>query len=378
MLLATCACHGTSAHVAPGAASLRPRPASAAASTVNAAAMPPLRDGSTTARSLEEHANAAGAWPAALGTPKLPSSGPIAAVGYPGKLQGCLPDPAPFAGFSSDQQEFGYCARGMFLRCELLDRSGATRVESAAAAKDNPQESPEKARAIESWIKQSGIPKLAEKDCQFMAPPLGGTWAYADITVHVLTGQGTYSGGADPHNPGDARFLAQPFVRIGGAVSGHGVVFPITKTAPHHPMAQGEIPYNVAELNVLALSADGGEIGTVVHSNCMEWCDDFDVQRMTAAHFAALVYNDTGFASYKKGDLEAAALLFARAAFIDPGFALPAYNLACAYARLGDARAEPALALAVARGGDGVKVRARKDPDFDAVRGASWFARIVG
>jgi len=79
----------------------------------------------------------------------------------------------------------------------------------------------------------------------------------------------------------------------------------------------------------------------------------------------------------EKGKLERAVELFARAAYVDPTRELPAYNLACAYARLKDGRAEAALDLAIGRGGDAVRARAAKDKDFDAVKSAPWFVKLT-
>lgn len=98
---------------------------------------------------------------------------------------------------------------------------------------------------------------------------------------------------------------------------------------------------------------------------------------MPAARFASMVYNDTGFRLLQKGLLDRAAELLLRAAFVDPTRELPADNLACTYARMGDARAEAALGLAVARGGDTVRTRAAKDKDFDTVRSSPWFVQAI-
>jgi hypothetical protein len=109
----------------------------------------------------------------------------------------------------------------------------------------------------------------------------------------------------------------------------------------------------------------------------MEYCDDFDIVRMTTSTFAGRVYNDAGFRHHKKGEYARAAELFSLAAFADVSAELYAYNLACALARLGDAKAKDALALAIARGGDKVKVRARADEDFAGVKSQSWFGDLT-
>jgi len=287
-----------------------------------------------------------------------------------------MPDPAHHAGFTREGEELGYCMRGMYTRCELVARDGTRRALSSAEGGDSPRADPAKDREIERWMKSAGLPALAPGDCALHARPLDGTWAYPDIVLDVVTVAATLK----KDGKGGDELVAQPVVRLGGAVSGEAPVHPITFRPPRlalSPPAKGEVPYNWTELNALALSPDGAELGVVVHSYCMEWCDDFEVVRMPAARFASLVYNDTGFRAYQKGDLDRAADLFLKAAFVDPSRELPAYNLACAWARKGDPRAELALGLAVARGGDAVRARAAKDADFDSVRAAAWFVSLV-
>jgi hypothetical protein len=307
----------------------------------------------------------------------LPAPGPIKVAGYPAELRTCLPDPAEHAGFTADGAELGYCVKAMALRCELVDRDGKTRTMSSQRSSDSPGGDPAKERVITDFLKASGLPHLAKNDCTLRPPPLAGTWAYPDITVHVVRLEASFKESA---GSGDPKHVSQPLVRVGGSVAGEPPVHPLTYTAPHRPMtpvALGEIPYNVAELNALVLSPDGSELGVVVHANCMEWCDDFQVARVPVARFASLVYNDAGFRALEQKKLDRAIELFLRAAYVDPSRELPAYNLACAYVRKGDPLAEPALELAIARGGDAVRARAGKDKDFDAVRSAPWFTKLA-
>ena len=321
----------------------------------------------------------ASSWPAALPKPTLPSPGPIQATGFPSDIRTCLPDPAAHAGFTRDGAELGYCMQGMAMRCELLDRDGNTRTMSSQRRGDSPGSDPAKEKPINDFIKDEGLPALTRGDCTLRPPPLTGTWSYPDIVVNVATIAASFKKG-----PGssDEKLVSQPMVRIGGAIGGEPPVHPLSYSAPHHvmkPASLGEIPFNTASLNALALSPDGSELGIVIHANCMEWCDEFQVVRMPTSRFASLVYNDVGYRAYKKGALDRAAELFARAAFIDDTRELPAYNLACVYARQGDAvRAEAALNLAITRGdAAAVRARAAKDNDFDAVRTAPWFVRAV-
>jgi hypothetical protein len=110
----------------------------------------------------------------------------------------------------------------------------------------------------------------------------------------------------------------------------------------------------------------------------MEWCNEVVIARMTTGKLASAIYNDTGFRLYQKKDYVASRDLFLKAAWADPGAPLPPYNLACAYALLGDAaNAAKALKLAIAVGGEKVKWRAKKDADFSSVLGATWFQTLT-
>jgi hypothetical protein len=317
------------------------------------------------------------AWPRALPTPTLSPRGPIKVAGYPTELRTCLPDPAENAGFTRDGAELGYCVHAMSTRCELVDRAGHTRLLTSRKSDDSPAPDPAKDRAIAAFVKDSGLPALTRHDCTLRPPLLTGTWAYPDIAVNVARIDSSFTKGP---SGSDDKLLSQPLVKVGGAVDGEAPVHPLTYSAPHRvmtPPTLGEIPFNVTELNALVLSPDGSELGIVVHANCMEWCDDFQVIRIPAARFASLVYNDAGFRALEKGKLERAVELFTRAAYVDSARELPAYNLACTYARLKDGRAEAALDLAIGRGGNAVRARASKDRDFDAVKSEPWFLKLT-
>ena len=307
-------------------------------------------------------------WPEALPKPVLAAPGPIKVIGFPTDLTTCLPDPAEHAGFTKDGAELGYCMHGMNTRCELVDHAGHTRKLTSTKEADSPATDPAKEKEIGAWVKEAGLPALGKGNCVLHPPKLAGTWAYPDIVVNVAHVESSFKG---------ERLVSQPLVRIGGAVGSDAPVHPITYAPPRLPMPEGEVPFNTTEVNALALSPDGTELGVVIHAYCGEWCDRFQVVRMPVGRLASLVYNDSGFRALKAGQLDRAADLFLRAAYADETRELPAYNLACTYARQGDARAEPALALAIARGGDAVRARAPLDSDFTSVKSQPWFTRLT-
>ena len=323
----------------------------------------------------------ASSWPSSLPKPALPSPGPIKVVGYPADLRTCLPDPAEHAGFTADGTELGYCMEAMGTRCAWLDRDGKRRTMSAGGRRSDQGDlvpEPGQARAIAEFLKDSAVPRLGRGDCVLHPPPLAGTWAYPDIVLNVVRIDASFKEG---RTPSERKVASQPFVRVGGTVAGEAApVHPLTYSAPHHtmePVGAGEIPFGITELNAFVLSPDASELGVITHAHCMEYCDEFQIARVPVSRFASLVYNDTGFRALAKGKLERAVELFLRAAYVDPARELPAYNLACAYARKGDANAEAALELAITRGGDAVRARAAKDKDFDGVRSAPWFVKLT-
>ena len=128
----------------------------------------------------------------------------------------------------------------------------------------------------------------------------------------------------------------------------------------------------------IALSPDGQYLGVVGHAHGEGVRDELYVHVVGMRELAGRAYNDAGFAHHKKAEYERAAGLFHKAAFADPKHPNAMYNLACAWARLGDARAAAALAQAVERDPDATKRKAKTDADFESVRSEAWFSRLVG
>lgn len=88
---------------------------------------------------------------------------------------------------------------GMSTRCKLVDRAGRTRVLSRGRTTTAP-------------------------------PEIAGTWAHPDIVVSVARIDASFTTGA---SGADDRLLSQPLVRIGGAIDGEPLVFPLSYSAPH-------------------------------------------------------------------------------------------------------------------------------------------------
>ena len=302
--------------------------------------------------------------PASLPAPPPLAPAPIRVVGYPLTVSTGMNDPADVVGFTRDGAEYGYCntveARTPAVtHCDFVRRDGTHHLFDSD---DDRGFVPAKQKALDAWVREQGVPKLdfSGPPEKHFARPLRGTWAFSDITIWV--------------NPVQADGVkTNAVVKLGGVVAGEPVVYPVVLAAK--PLGP-EMKYHTSIMNDLSLSPDGTEIGAVGHFFCAEWCDAFQVYRAKVGAFASLVYNDAGFARHEKHDWARAAELFLEAAAADPSAKLPPYNLACAWARLGDARAKDALAAAIARD-PGAKARATKDADFAGVRDQKWFVDLV-
>jgi hypothetical protein len=281
------------------------------------------------------------------------SRGPIRITGYTRVVSTGMNDPAHVVGFTRDGSQFGYCARSggidpQVLSCEFVDHDGHTVRTSDYGS--NADFHPDRHAEMIRWLSDAGVPVLANgKDGLPIGPELKGDWDFAGSITLAVIENGSGPSGA--------------FVRLGGSVDGEAPVSTYTWSL-HHDTA----PYHTAWVNGLVLSPDGSEIGLVAGFFCMEWCDDFVVQRLSTRTLASRIFNDTGMRHHTKGEYTASARLFARAVQADRTRPLAAYNLACALARLGDADAERALAYAIHLGGEPVRQRAMKDEDLRGVR----------
>jgi hypothetical protein len=325
--------------------------------------------GCASARPLPQTpATPATAPPPSLTAPSFGSPGPIRVHGYPARIRTGGNDPAHHFGFSRDGAELGYCNTDGGLGatwCEVIERDGKLRAfDTRKEAEKNEHEGPH-LQAIEQWLKTQGIAAVKERGMDTTGPALTGTWAFAaDIELHVRSREAITNASGD--------VAAQAYLLVGGAVDKHPAVYPFAlRIGPTEQQLYGVLP------NGVALSPDGSELGFLAAWHGGEFAGAFKMLRVGAGTFAARVYNDTGFALYKKRELAGAADLFLKATFADAAFDLAPYNLACVYALTGDPRAEAALHAAILRGGAKVKEKAREDADFDGVRGATWFRELI-
>ncbi len=290
---------------------------------------------------------------AGLKAPAPVARGPIKVLGFPKTVYTGMNDPATAAGFSADGVDFGYCddttaADEPRITCVTLDQQGKrTKRSSDSPAKGAVHM---KLPELTAWMATKNLPKVGPAP-KGEPPKLTGDWDFTDIELHVADG------------------------KLGGAVDKEPPVFPITFKV-EAPIK--DVPYGFVALNALALSPDGKELGAVGLFFCGEWCNEHDVRRYRVGEFAALVYNDTGMKHHTKNDFARSAELFRKASFADPSAKLPAYNLACALARLAD-ETEGKVALERAISLDPkVKERAPKDKDFAKVLDKVWFKSLVG
>jgi hypothetical protein len=291
--------------------------------------------------------------PPFITVPPLPT-GAIAVKGYPAGIGNGMNDFAKWAGFSKDGTYFGYCGEGGGIEsanCEFHDRADKVTTMASKEGDGSPGEKA-KRKAIDDFIAKNGIPaiKPAADPTKTMPPALTGTWPYTDITIDVAAGTSN--------------------LQIGGTVKGETApVHPISLVAAKNPTG----PHFVAA-NVMAVN--GSDIGVVGTFFAGEYSDSFSVKRMPLGAFASLVYNDTGFRHHQKNEFKQSSDLFTKAVAANPKAPLPAYNLACALARLKDAHAKDALAYAIALDPK-AKTRAPTDKDFDGVKNETWFKDVT-
>lgn len=302
--------------------------------------------------------------------------GPVVVKGYPHNIANGMNEYADHFGFSADsallvyQWEMGGVGGTAI---EILARDGSKRsMVNGRTGDDKPDPKFDaKQRDLEKFIADEKIQALPKGSFNIdgtnpsqLGPPLTGTWKYTDITLDVVlidaSGETKDQGPTHPAH-----------VQVGGKVAGEKqAVHPIALVANSVPQA----PPHFATLNGFAMSPDGEEFGLLANTFACEYCIDFAIRRIGVGELASLVYNDAGFAHHKKKEWAAAATLFEKAVDADPKAKLPAYNLACAWARLGDPRTKDALAYAITLDPT-VKTRAQKDEDLAGVRAEAWFPK---
>jgi hypothetical protein len=304
------------------------------------------------------------------------TAGPVVVKGYPHNIWNGMNEYADHFGFSADSTllVYGWEMGGIGgTAVEILARDGSKRSMINARSGDEKADPKfdAKQKDLEKFIADEKIAALPKSsiatdgtNAKQLGPPLTGTWKYTDITLDVVLIDA--SGGTPSTGP-----THPAHVQVGGTVAGEKqAVHPISLAANAVPQA----PPHFATLNGFAMSPDGEEFGLLENTFACEYCIDFAVRRIGVGELASLVYNDTGYRHHQKKEWAAAATLFEKAVDADPKAKLAAYNLACAWARLGDPRTKDALAYAITLDPT-VKTRAQKDDDLASVRAEPWFPK---
>ncbi len=300
-----------------------------------------------------------------LTTVDFGASGPLAITGYPRALSTGMRDYATYMGYSKDGKSVVACGAMAPLSAKGDEKGNVCFVNQGGVTQnvglDTSGESPFVGPALASALKtlKEGYPHdlvFSPAAGTLAPPPVAGNWRYArDIVLQVSGG-----GGA---------------LKFGGQYAKEEVVYPVSLSAKS---SSPDMPFS-GEWNGILQNPAGDELALLGHFFCMEWCNDVVITRLSYDRIASYVYNDTGFRHHKAKEYAASRDLFLKATWANPKAPLPPYNLACAYALLGDAtNAEKALRLAIAVAGDKVKARAKKDTDFKSVLGAKWFNDLTG
>jgi tetratricopeptide (TPR) repeat protein len=257
----------------------------------------------------------------------------------------------PAFGWTKDSAALGYRVRSAASTtiCDLLRPDGSREHLQA----DNEETDPAGAKRFHDRVDKLGF---------VGSDP--GRWAYAGELE--LTWRATEGCDKDPK--------ARGRVEVGARVPGESATYPIKLAMPE---PKDGLCYGSVHPEVVAVSPDGKYIGAIAHGFAAEWTNDYPMAIATVASVAESAFDDAGLAHHQKGDYAKAAELFEKAARADPTSKDAAFNLACALARLGDARVEAALADAIKRGGADAKKKAQKDADFDGVRTKPWFTALT-
>lgn len=292
-----------------------------------------------------------------------PVAGPLRVVGYPINLSTGNNDVPDFGGFTTEGERFGVCGSNPAEEfCGWIQADGRPSCFHDASWNG----------AMARRARADGLAPFQNKGPANVTtgPALTGTWEFSDIVIHVRPSS-VIPTSSSPRT-------VRPVLSIGGSVDGQSPVFPERLVAGEvRPITGGEdvvalLPGVVAhhavrhELGIEGFVLAAGESAG---GHAALW-------RMADHAFAARVYNDTGFRHHGAKDWARSAQLFEKAARTDPSFRLAAYNLACAWARLGDERANGALVQAIALDPD-ARRKAAADADFDTVREAPWFRALV-
>lgn len=310
------------------------------------------------------------ATPTSVGLPTVDfgAPGPLTITGYPQALTTGMRDYATYMGYSKDGKTVVACGhmspmsppsgKGVEKGNECFVNDGtATKSVGLDTGGQEPFVGPALASALTTL--KDGHPHDLVFDAAaatLLPPKVTGNWRYARDIVLQVSG----SGGV---------------LKFGGQYAKEQVVYPVTLSAKS---SSPDIQFS-GDWNAILQNPAGDELALLGHFFCMEWCNDVVITRLSHDRIASYVYNDTGFRHHTAKEYTASRDLFLKATWANPKAPLPPYNLACAYALLGDVtNAEKALRLAIAVAGDKVKARAKKDADFKGVLGAKWFKDLTG
>lgn len=269
--------------------------------------------------------------------------GPVSVVPAVPRLEPGMLTHVDAFGWSSDSERFGYCAtsdgRGD-RTCVFFPHNGPKEtIGDWNDAKDEPD--PKLAAQQRARLRELGLVSKS------------GDWAFGD----------------DLEIAWDV--YRETVLRVGARVRGHAPSFSVMlRDRLDFGMVGGIHP------DAIVVSPDGKWLGVVSHTFHGEFTDAYEVGTVRVARAASQAYNDAGYTLHRAANWRRAAELFRKAVDADPTFARPKYNLACAYARLGDPRTEGTLRAALASAGEDsaeTKRKARSDPDFAGVADEAWF-----
>jgi hypothetical protein len=132
-----------------------------------------------------------------------------------------------------------------------------------------------------------------------------------------------------------------------------------------------------AHADAISLSPDGKLVGVLFHVTDGSK-HVYQTKVSSVNKIASNTYNVAGLEHHKQERFGFSAALFSVAYELDKTAKWPAFNLACAHARLGDeAKTMDALDIVIAQKNKDIIKKIATDPDLAGMRGEPWFGKYV-
>jgi hypothetical protein len=255
---------------------------------------------------------------------------------------------ALFVGWTEDSAEFGYCA-------PVDAKPSASRCEFA---------SEKKARSLTDYVKGAVLAdKTKEIEAEAAKKRVNNISTFTTITDlkpvwKITTGK------------------KGPVFSIGAQRPGNQIAY-LHSIGVDLKKEGLNAKFTTAHMDGISMSPDGKSVGVLVH-----FTDGakhiYKLKVLSVNKIASNAYNIAGLEHHKQERFQFSAPLFAKAYEFDKEAKWPAFNLACAHARLYDEdETRKALEIVIAQKNKDIIKKIATDPDLEFVRNKAWFSKLV-